>query len=161
MDEHRVDEKIYKVESSGFRISGFLDMVIGDMGLELSFELLEGQHLHPDLEDPDILVKFSGPDVDMLLAPSRLSIATKVTDPLDGSGGGPEPARPKSRGLNGIIPAGNLAGLPAISLPCGFANNLPIGISLVARPLHENLLISAGKAFQAKTDWHKRNPRVE
>jgi len=38
------------------------------MGLELSFELLEGQHLHPDLEDPDLLVKFSGPDVDLLLA---------------------------------------------------------------------------------------------
>src|SRR6202044_2478704 len=43
-------------------------MVIGDMGLELSFEILEGQHLHPDLEDPDLLVKFSGPDVDLLLA---------------------------------------------------------------------------------------------
>jgi spoIIIJ-associated protein len=64
----QVDEKTYTVSTSGYQISGFLDMVIGDMGLELSFELLEGQHLHPDLEDPDILVKFSGPDVDMLLA---------------------------------------------------------------------------------------------
>lgn len=61
-------EKTYTIESSGFRISGFLDMVIGDMGLELSFEILEGQHLHPDLEDPDLLVKFSGPDVDLLLS---------------------------------------------------------------------------------------------
>src|SRR5271165_1230522 len=43
-------------------------MAIGDMGLELSFEILEGQHLHPDLEDPDLLVKFSGPEVDLLLA---------------------------------------------------------------------------------------------
>ena len=68
MDENQVGEKIYRVESSGFRISGFLDMVIGDMGLELSFEILEGQHLHPDLEDPDLLVKFSGPDVDLVLA---------------------------------------------------------------------------------------------
>jgi spoIIIJ-associated protein len=64
----QVDAKNYTVESSGYRISEFLDMVIGDMGLELSFEILEGQHLHPDLEDPDLLVKFSGPDVDMLLA---------------------------------------------------------------------------------------------
>ena len=62
------DEKNYTIESSGYRISEFLDMVIGDMGLELSFEILEGQHLHPDLEDPDLLVKFSGPDVDLLLA---------------------------------------------------------------------------------------------
>lgn len=61
-------EKIYTVETSGYRISEFLDMVIGDMGLELSFEILEGQHLHPDLEDPDLLVRFSGPDVDILLA---------------------------------------------------------------------------------------------
>jgi spoIIIJ-associated protein len=63
-----LDAKNYTIESSGFRISGFLDMVIGDMGLELSFEILEGQHLHPDLEDPDLLVNFSGPDVDLLLA---------------------------------------------------------------------------------------------
>jgi len=67
-DENQVDKKNYTVESSGYQISGFLDMVIGDMGLELSFEILEGQHLHPDLEDPDLLVKFSGPDVDLLLA---------------------------------------------------------------------------------------------
>jgi spoIIIJ-associated protein len=68
VDEKQVGEKKYTVTTSGYRISEFLDMVIGDMGLELSFDLLEGQHLHPDLEDPDILVKFSGPDVDLLLA---------------------------------------------------------------------------------------------
>ena len=55
MDEKQVGEKKYTVTTSGYRISEFLDMVIGDMGLELSFDLLEGQHLHPDLEDPDIL----------------------------------------------------------------------------------------------------------
>ena len=63
-----MDQKTYTVATSGYRISEFLDMVIGDMGLEFSFEILEGQHLHPDLEDPDLLVKFSGPDVDILLA---------------------------------------------------------------------------------------------
>jgi spoIIIJ-associated protein len=68
VDQKQADRKNYTVESSGYQISGFLDMVIGDMGLELSFEILEGQHLHPDLEDPDLLVKFSGPDVDLLLA---------------------------------------------------------------------------------------------
>jgi spoIIIJ-associated protein len=68
VDEDRVGEKKYTIETNGYRISEFLDMVIGDMGLELSFEILEGQHLHPDLEDPDLLVKFTGPDVDILLA---------------------------------------------------------------------------------------------
>ena len=63
-----IRDRNYTVESSGHRISAFLDMAIGDMGLDLGFEILEGQHLHPDLEDPDLLVKFSGEDVDSLLA---------------------------------------------------------------------------------------------
>jgi spoIIIJ-associated protein len=63
-----VDEKIYTVASTGPRIEEFLGNTIANMGLDLSFEILEGQHLHPDLEDPDLLVKFSGPDVDILLA---------------------------------------------------------------------------------------------
>ena len=63
-----MDEKKYTVASSGSRISEFLEMVLRDIGLNVSFEILEGQHLHPDLEDPDLLVKFSGPDVDLLLS---------------------------------------------------------------------------------------------
>jgi aspartyl-tRNA(Asn)/glutamyl-tRNA(Gln) amidotransferase subunit A len=60
--------------------------------------------------------------------------------------------------LSGLIPAGNLAGLPALSLPCGFANGLPIAISLVGRPFYENQLVAAGVAYQSQTDWHKRKP---
>ncbi len=63
-----MDEKIYTVAATGPRIQEFLRQTIANMGLDLSFEILEGQHLHPDLEDPDLLVKFSGPDVDILLA---------------------------------------------------------------------------------------------
>lgn len=97
-------------------------------------------------------------DVDMLLAPARLDTAPKASEPLDGptdSG-----VRPSSRGLNGLIPAGNLAGLPALSLPCGFADGLPIAISLVGRPFSENSLLSAGSVFQSQTDWHRRKPPV-
>ena len=63
-----MDEKIYTVASTGPRIEEFLRQTMANMELDLSFEILEGQHLHPDLEDPDLLVKFSGPDVDILLA---------------------------------------------------------------------------------------------
>ncbi len=98
-------------------------------------------------------------DVDFLLAPTRMTTASKVTDRLDG---GVAPAEaPKSRGLSGLIPAGNLAGLPAISLPCGFAGGLPIAISVVGRPFYENQLIAIGKAFQSQTEWHRRRPPVK
>jgi spoIIIJ-associated protein len=63
-----VDEKKYTVASTGQRIEEFLKATLRSMGFQLSFEILEGMHLHPDLEDPDLLVKFSGRDVDLLLA---------------------------------------------------------------------------------------------
>jgi aspartyl-tRNA(Asn)/glutamyl-tRNA(Gln) amidotransferase subunit A len=96
-------------------------------------------------------------DVDLLLTPSRLAPASKISEPLD-RGATPDREQPKKRGLNGLIPAGNLAGLPAISLPCGFTQNLPLGISIVARPWYENQLIALGRAFQSQTDWHRRRP---
>ena len=95
--------------------------------------------------------------VDMLLAPSRNAPAPPVNAPLGGGGGTPVAG---GRGLGGIIPAGNLAGLPALSLPCGFAGGLPVGISLVGRPFFENHLVGLGRAFQGQTDWHKRRPPV-
>ena len=96
-------------------------------------------------------------DIDMLLVPARLNIAPGASEALDAPRTGPTPS---SRGLNGIIPAGNLAGLPAISLPCGFSSGLPIAISFVGRPFYENQLIAAGTAFQSQTDWHRRKPPI-
>ena len=62
-------------------------------------------------------------DCDMVLAPTRLGPASKVAEPLDAPG-------PPTKSRGGLIPGGNLAGLPAISLPCGFADGLPVAISL-------------------------------
>jgi aspartyl-tRNA(Asn)/glutamyl-tRNA(Gln) amidotransferase subunit A len=58
-------------------------------------------------------------DVDVLVAPGRYGIAPKISEPLDGSGGrAAQGARPAAPGMTSLIPAGNLAGLPALSLPC-------------------------------------------
>jgi len=91
---------------------------------------------------------------DMVLAPTRLGAADKVAEPLDTPG-------PPTKSRGGLIPGGNLAGLPAISLPCGFADGLPLGISLLGRPFYENQLIAIGNLFQKQTDWHRRRPPVE
>ena len=97
-------------------------------------------------------------NVDLLLAPARGGPAPPVTTALGGGGGGTPVAG--GRGLAAIIPAGNLAGLPAISLPCGLAGGLPVAISIIGRPLFDNHVIGVGRAFQAQTDWHRRRPTV-
>ncbi len=56
----------------------------------------------------------------------------------------------------------NLAGLPAISVPCGFTSDgRPIGLQLQARVLQERDLFQAAAELQSRTDWHLRNPDCE
>jgi aspartyl-tRNA(Asn)/glutamyl-tRNA(Gln) amidotransferase subunit A len=94
--------------------------------------------------------------VDVLLAPGRPGPASKLDQPLDRTGFQPPAGTPP--GLQGIIQAGNLAGLPALVLPCGFAGNLPVALQVVGAPFAENLLLAIGREFQTRTDWHKRRP---
>ena len=50
------------------------------------------------------------------------------------------------------------AGLPALVLPCGFAENMPVAFQVVGVPFSENTLLAIGREFQSRTDWHKRRP---
>ncbi len=51
----------------------------------------------------------------------------------------------------------NLAGLPAVSLPCGFTTGgLPIGLQLVGKPFEESMILRIAHAYQLLTDWHRR-----
>lgn len=96
-------------------------------------------------------------DVDALLAPGRPGPATRIEQPLDRPSG-PQPPEGTPRGFGGIIQAGNLAGLPALVLPCGMADNLPVALQVVGAPFSENALLAVGREFQSRTDWHKRRP---
>ena len=58
------------------------------------------------------------------------------------------------------VPA-NLAGLPALSLPCGFDRaGLPIGMQIIGRPFDEATVLRLGHAFEQATDWHRRKPEI-
>jgi aspartyl-tRNA(Asn)/glutamyl-tRNA(Gln) amidotransferase subunit A len=55
----------------------------------------------------------------------------------------------------------NLAGLPALSIPCGFTNEgLPIGLQIISRAWADAKVLNAGHAFEQKTDWHTRFPEI-
>jgi aspartyl-tRNA(Asn)/glutamyl-tRNA(Gln) amidotransferase subunit A len=98
-------------------------------------------------------------DLDILVAPARYGVASKISDPLDRSAPPGPAGPPKLPGFRPLVPASNLAGLPALCLPCGFANGLPVALQLVGRPFTENLLLAVGTRFQKATSWHRERPK--
>ena len=55
----------------------------------------------------------------------------------------------------------NLAGIPGISIPCGFTKNgLPVGLQIIAKPFAEETLFRVAHAYEQNTEWHKIKPRL-
>jgi aspartyl-tRNA(Asn)/glutamyl-tRNA(Gln) amidotransferase subunit A len=89
---------------------------------------------------------------DLLLAPASPSTAFKL---------GEKTEDPLMMYLSDIfVVATNPAGVPAISIPCGFSNGLPVGIQLIGNYKGEEMILQAGEAFQNETDWHKMYPTI-
>ena len=101
-------------------------------------------------------------DADVILSVGRTITATPVTQALDmppTTASDPQPSR--RPGNIGLIPAGNLAGLPALFFPCGFATDgLPVGLQLVGPPFSERLLLALASAYQRETAHHTRTPKT-
>ena len=54
----------------------------------------------------------------------------------------------------------NLAGLPGISIPCGFSGGMPIGLQLQGKSFDESTLLQIAHQYQQQTDWHSRRPQA-
>jgi aspartyl-tRNA(Asn)/glutamyl-tRNA(Gln) amidotransferase subunit A len=54
----------------------------------------------------------------------------------------------------------NLVGLPAITVPCGFANELPVGLQIVGRPFAEAMVLRVAQAYEDSAPWHEKRPRL-
>jgi aspartyl-tRNA(Asn)/glutamyl-tRNA(Gln) amidotransferase subunit A len=94
-------------------------------------------------------------NVDVLVAPTRFSVPDRADQPFDET----QPKRPDQKGVGaGLVQASNLCGLPALSLPCGFVNGLPIGLQFVGPPFSENRILAYGREFQRRSEYHKQRP---
>jgi aspartyl-tRNA(Asn)/glutamyl-tRNA(Gln) amidotransferase subunit A len=89
-------------------------------------------------------------EVDLLLGPTTPTVAFPLGD---------KTSDPITMYLNDIYTIGaNLAGLPAMSIPAGFAGGLPVGMQLIGPHFGEAKLLNAAHRFQQETDWHLKSP---
>ncbi len=96
---------------------------------------------------------FAG-ECDLLLAPvaptAAYKIGEKIKDPLQ-----------MYLGDIFTIPA-NLAGVCALSVPCGFtAAGLPVGLQILGPAFREDLILGVGHAYEQATDWHRQKPKIK
>ena len=88
--------------------------------------------------------------VDLILGPSSPTVAFNIGEKNDD---------PVAMYLNDLYTiAANLAGLPGISVPCGFSEGLPVGLQLLGKAFNESLVLNAAHQFQQHTDWHQQAP---
>ncbi len=88
--------------------------------------------------------------VDVIAGPTAPTTAFAIGEKTDD---------PITMYLNDIYTIGaNLAGLPGISIPCGFANGLPVGLQLVGAHFAEETILSCAHQYQQLTDWHNQGP---
>ncbi len=98
---------------------------------------------------------FSG--VDLLIAPTHWGLPERADQPF------PEtpPKQLDKKGVGaGLVPATNLCGLPALTVPCGYVGGLPIGLQMIGPPFQEIRILAYGREFQNRTDYHKQHPPV-
>ncbi len=89
--------------------------------------------------------------VDVILAPTTTETAFKFGQNSDD---------PVAMYLNDIYTiAANLAGIPAMSLPCGFSEGLPVGFQLMGNYFDEARLLNVAHQYQLATDWHTQTPK--
>ena len=97
---------------------------------------------------------------DFLEAFKSVDVIMGPTAPSTAFGLGEKADDPVTMYLNDIYANGvNLAGLPGLSIPAGFAAGLPVGLQLIGNYFDEARLLAMGHQYQRETDWHTRLPK--
>ncbi len=145
-----LDDMYAKTRAQGFGAEVKRRILIGAYVLSHGYYdayYLQAQRIRRLIAD-DFVEAFKSCDV--ILGPTSPSTAFKL---------GEKAADPVQMYLSDIYTiAVNLAGLPGMSIPCGFADGLPVGLQLVGNYFAEAQLLNVAHRYQQATDWHQRRP---
>jgi aspartyl-tRNA(Asn)/glutamyl-tRNA(Gln) amidotransferase subunit A len=91
--------------------------------------------------------------VDCIITPTSPSVAFKIGERIE------DPLKMYLSDIYTI--SANLAGIPAISIPCGFTkNNLPVGLQILGKAFDEQMLFRVAYTYEQNTDWHLKKPKL-
>ena len=90
--------------------------------------------------------------VDVIIGPTAPTIAFDIGEKVDD---------PLQMYLSDIYTVQqNLAGLPAVSIPCGFSDNLPVGLQITGNHWEEEKILNVAHVYEQSTQWHKQKPKI-
>ena len=145
-----LDDMYMKTRAQGFGAEVKRRILIGTYVLSHGYYdayYLQAQRIRRLIAD-DFVEAFKSCDV--IMGPTSPSTAFKL---------GEKAADPVQMYLSDIYTiAVNLAGLPGMSIPCGFADGLPVGLQLIGNYFAEARVLNVAHRYQQSTDWHRRRP---
>ena len=149
-DYGNLDDMYMKTRAQGFGAEVKRRILIGAYVLSHGYYdayYLQAQRIRRQIAN-DFVEAFKHCDV--IMSPTSPSTAFKL---------GEKAADPVQMYLSDIYTiAVNLAGLPGMSIPCGFVGGLPVGLQLIGNYFAENRLLNVAHRYQQATDWHQRRP---
>ena len=147
-----IDELYKKSRSQGFGQEVKRRILIGTYALSAGYYdayYLKAQKIRKIISN-EFAQAFK--DVDLVLGPTAPDSAFKI---------GEKSNDPIAMYLSDIFTVStNLAGLPAMSIPMGFKNNLPLGLQIIGNHFDESKILSLACHFQNITDWHTKKPKI-
>jgi aspartyl-tRNA(Asn)/glutamyl-tRNA(Gln) amidotransferase subunit A len=91
-------------------------------------------------------------DHDLIMGPAGPTVAYKIGSTI---------SDPKAMYMNDVLTVPvNMAGLPGMSIPAGFSDNMPVGLQIIGKPFDEETMYKAAYTFEQSTDFHKQTPKI-
>jgi aspartyl-tRNA(Asn)/glutamyl-tRNA(Gln) amidotransferase subunit A len=139
-----------QLQNQTARITGYADAVVS------AVDYLQAQRIRKRarLAMDEVLKQY-----DAVVAPTMNSVSRRVDENWDPPRQESSPTtRARPQGFS-LLPAGNIGGIPGITVPNGFGQqNLPTGVQFVGAAWSERTLIEIAAAYQQRTDWHRKRP---